>query len=48
MIKTSGPDHDKTFWVKVECDGKELATGEGKTKKSAEMNAAEKALEKLN
>ena len=48
VIKTSGPDHDKTFWVKVECDGKELATGEGKTKKSAEMNAAEKALEKLN
>jgi len=47
VIDTSGPDHDKTFFVKVECDGKILATGEGKTKKSAEMNAAEKALEIL-
>lgn len=47
VIDTKGPDHDKTFFVKVECDGKFLATGEGKTKKSAEMNAAEKALELL-
>ena len=46
-IKTSGPDHDKTFFVKVECNGKILATGQGKTKKSAEMNAAKKALETL-
>ena len=27
IIKTSGPDHDKTFFVKVECNGKELAMG---------------------
>ena len=47
VIKESGPDHDKTFTVKVEVDGKELAIGEGKTKKHAEMNAAEKALSKL-
>ena len=47
VIDTSGPDHDKTFIVKVECNGKELATGKGKTKKGAEMNAAEKALEFL-
>lgn len=47
VIDTKGPDHDKTFFVKVECDGKFLATGEGKTKKNAEMNAAEKALELL-
>ena len=45
VIKTEGPDHDKTFTVKVECDGKELATGKGKTKKNAEMCAAEKALQ---
>lgn len=44
VIKTIGPDHDKTFIVKVSCDGKELATGEGKTKKQAEMQAAQKAL----
>lgn len=47
VIDTNGPDHDKTFIVKVECDGRQLATGKGKTKKSAEMNAAEKALEFL-
>ena len=44
IIDTTGPDHDKTFIVKVECNGKKLATGMGKTKKGAEMNAAEKAL----
>lgn len=47
VIKEEGPDHDKTFTVKVEANGKELAIGEGKTKKHAEMNAAEKALELL-
>lgn len=47
VIKTEGPDHDKTFYVKVECDKRELATGEGKTKKQAEMNAAKMALEQL-
>ena len=48
IIKETGPDHDKTFIVKVECNGKELATGRGKTKKGAEMNAAERALELLD
>ena len=48
VIKESGPDHDKIFTVKVEVDGRELAIGEGRTKKHAEMNAAEKALEGLN
>ncbi len=47
VIKETGPDHDKTFTVKVEVDGKELAIGEAKTKKHAEMNAAEKALKIL-
>ena len=28
-----GPDHDKTFEAQVECDGKFLAKGEGKSKK---------------
>jgi len=47
VTDTSGPDHDKTFFVKVECNGRQLATGKGKTKKSAEMNAAENALENI-
>lgn len=44
VLKTSGPDHDKTFVVEVYCEGQPLAVGEGKTKKQAEMKAAEKAL----
>lgn len=47
VIKEEGPDHAKTFTVKVEVNGKELAIGVGKTKKHAEMNAAEKALNTL-
>ena len=47
VIKETGPDHNKTFTVKVEVNGKELAIGEGKTKKHAEMSAAKKALERL-
>ncbi len=47
VTDTKGPDHDKTFMVQVSCDGKVLATGEGKTKKQAEMQAAQKALEEL-
>ena len=26
LLKTNGPDHDKTFIVEVKCDGKSLAT----------------------
>ena len=47
IIKTIGPDHDKIFIVEVSCNGKKLAKGEGKTKKQAEMQAAQKALEKM-
>ena len=47
VIKETGPDHDKIFTVKVELNGKILATGEGRTKKHAEMNAAKKALENI-
>lgn len=44
IIKEEGPDHDKKFTARVSCNGKILATGEGKTKKLAEMEAAKKAL----
>ena len=47
IIKEEGPDHDKNFTASVSCDGKELAIGEGKNKKSAEMEAARKALENM-
>ena len=47
IIKEIGPEHDKTFEAKVECNGKILSTGIGKSKKMAEMDAARKALENL-
>ena len=46
ILAEKGPDHDKTFVAQVSCNGKKLAIGEGKNKKTAEMNAAKKALEK--
>ena len=47
IIKEEGPDHDKRFTAEVSCDGNKLATGEGKSKKAAEMEAARKALEEM-
>lgn len=47
LLKETGPDHDKTFVIEVKYEGKSLAIGKGKTKKSAEMEAARKALEKM-
>ncbi len=44
IIKEEGPDHDKTFTAEVECDGKKLASGSGRSKKNAEMEAARKAI----
>lgn len=48
IIGESGPDHDKTFESKVECNGKVLGTGKGKNKKASEMMAAQNALQTLN
>ena len=44
LLQEKGPDHDKIFVVEVKCEGKSLAIGEGKTKKGAEMEAAQNAL----
>ena len=44
IIKESGPDHNKTFTAEVKCNGQVLARGEGKSKKSAEMEAARIAM----
>ena len=45
IINEIGPDHDKTFTAEVECDGRKLAKGKGRSKKLAEMEAARRALE---
>ena len=47
ITKEEGPDHDKTFESKVECNGKVMGTGIGKSKKQSEMMAAKNALETI-
>ncbi len=47
IIKEIGPDHNKIFNSEVLYNGKVLATGEGKSKKLAEMDAARLAIDKL-
>jgi ribonuclease-3 len=43
----SGPDHDKTFEVRLSIGDSLVTYGTGKSKKAAEQAAAEVALEKL-
>ncbi|MFP4491913.1 MAG: ribonuclease III [Spirochaetaceae bacterium] len=40
LVKKTGPDHDRTFWINVTIDGKDYGPGQGKNKKEAEQNAA--------
>ena len=44
VIEEKGPDHDKWFTVEVLVGGTVCAAGDGHTKKSAEQNAAFRAL----
>ncbi|MGA0077927.1 MAG: ribonuclease III [Candidatus Nanopelagicales bacterium] len=48
LISEAGPDHDKQFTAKVIVNGQEFGTGTGKSKKTAEQNAAKEAFEKLS
>jgi ribonuclease-3 len=43
-----GPPHDRSFLAVAEVSGKEIGRGEGKTKKAAEQEAAERALERMD
>lgn len=43
--REEGPDHDKTFYVHLVCNGKTLGRGSGKSKKEAAQNAAKATLE---
>ena len=47
LKKTEGPDHNKTFYTEMRCNGETLADGVGKSKKTAEMVAAQKAIEMI-
>lgn len=46
LIKEIGPDHDKTFIVQLEVNGKPKTKGRGKSKKQAEQQAAEEMMER--
>lgn len=47
-VASSGPDHDKRFSAQVRIDGREMGTGEGRSKKEAEYNAARQALAQID
>ncbi len=44
IVAESGPDHNKTFTAAVLLNGKMLASGIGKSKKTAQMDAAKNAI----
>jgi ribonuclease-3 len=44
VISESGADHDKTFVIEAQIEGKPLGRGAGKSKKQAEQAAAQEAL----
>lgn len=47
VLKEEGPDHLKTFFIRVELEGKSLGEGSGSSKKEAEQAAAEDAILKM-
>jgi ribonuclease-3 len=47
LLEEKGPDHNKCFVTAVLVDDKQLATGEGTSKKNAEQMAAYQAILKL-
>lgn len=48
LDREEGPDHDKTFYVHLVCNGKTLGNGSGKSKKEAEQEAARATFEILS
>ena len=47
LLSESGPDHDKTFAVRVLLNGAPIGEGSGHSKKEAEQNAAGQALQHM-
>jgi ribonuclease III len=48
VVEASGPDHDRLFVIEVRIAEEVLGRGSGKSKKSAEMEAARSALEHIS
>ncbi|MEZ4249420.1 MAG: putative dsRNA-binding protein [Polyangiales bacterium] len=47
LVRTDGPDHERTFFVELVLGDDVLATGSGRSKAEAEQVAAKAALEDL-
>jgi ribonuclease-3 len=47
VLEECGPDHSKSFKIRVLINGKDTGTGEGNSKKIAQQAAAEEALKSL-
>ena len=47
VVRKKGPNHDRTFWIEVDVNGKQFGPGRGKSKKEAEQEAAEMAYRAL-
>ena len=47
LVKEEGPDHNKSFFVEVKIGEKTFGQGEGRSKKTAEQQAAYQAILKL-
>ncbi|MDR2900891.1 MAG: ribonuclease III [Treponema sp.] len=48
LIKQTGPEHDRLFWIEVSVNNVPYGPGTGKNKKSAEQEAAKAAYHQLN
>ncbi len=48
LVKKTGPDHSKTFWIEVRVNDRTYGPGQGKNKKQAEQEAAKIAYESLS
>jgi ribonuclease-3 len=47
MVKRTGPEHDRTFWMEVRICDNVYGKGTGRSKKSAEQEAAKAAWERI-
>lgn len=47
LVKKTGPDHDRTFWISCTVCGVEYGPAEGKNKKEAEQSAAKVAYDAI-
>jgi ribonuclease-3 len=48
LVKRTGPEHDRTFWMEVSIDETVYGCGTGRNKKSAEQEAAKVAWSQIN